>query len=118
MIRFLNNYIVRLLQSISFTKWTYDKVYFIFRISVDHGSSNCHLTVTSTIQLQPLQNRQALAQNITLANKSGNLTGLMIALNTVGVNNNSINNISSTLHGEEQQQQSPLSITQSMRDGI
>jgi hypothetical protein len=42
------------------------------------------LIVISTIQLQPLQNRQALAQNITLANKSGNLTGLRIALNTVG----------------------------------
>jgi hypothetical protein len=41
------------------------------------------LIVISTIQLQPLQNRQALAQNITLANKSGNLTGLRIALNTV-----------------------------------
>ena len=75
------------------------------------------LIVIPTIQLQPLQNRQALAQNITLASKSGNLTGLMIALNTVGVNNNSINKISSpTLHREEQQ--SPLSITQSMRAGI
>jgi len=73
------------------------------------------LIVIPTIQLQPLQNRQALAQNITLTNKSGNLTGLMIALNTVGVNNNSINNISSTLHGEEQQQQSPLSITKHNR---
>ena len=40
------------------------------------------LIVISTIQLQPLQNRQALAQNITLANKSGNLTGLMLALIT------------------------------------
>ena len=76
------------------------------------------LIVISTIQLQPLQNRQALAQNITLANKSGNLTGLRIALNTVDVNNNnnSINKISPTLHREEQQ--SPLSITQSMRAGI
>ena len=75
------------------------------------------LIVISTIQLQPLQNRQVLAQNITLASKSGNLTGLRIALNTVGVNNNSINKISSpTLHREEQQ--SPLLITQSMRAGI
>jgi hypothetical protein len=73
------------------------------------------LIVIPAIQLQPLQNRQALAQNMTLANKSGNLSGLMMALNTVG-GNSSNNNISPTLHGE--QQQSPLSITQSMRAGV
>lgn len=76
------------------------------------------LIVTPTIQLQPLQNRQALAQNMTLAHRSGNLTGLMRALNTLGSDNNS--NISPALQGEEQQQrqQSPLSITQSMRVGV
>jgi hypothetical protein len=77
------------------------------------------LIVIPTIQLQPLQNRQALAQNITLANKSEKLSGLMMALNTVGGNNNSSNNnISPTLQGEEQQQQSPLSITENMRAGV
>jgi hypothetical protein len=76
------------------------------------------LIVIPAIQLQPLQNRQALAQNMSLANKSGNLSGLMMALNTIGGNNSSSNNISPTPHGEEQQQQSPLSITQSMRAGV
>ena len=46
------------------------------------------LMVIPTIQLEPLQNRKALAQNMTLANKSGNLTGFMMALNTVDDNNN------------------------------
>jgi hypothetical protein len=79
------------------------------------------LIVITIIQLQPLQNRQALAQNMTLAHRSGNLTGLMKALNTIGSDNNS--NISPALQREEQQQQqqrqqSPLSITQSMRAGV
>jgi hypothetical protein len=60
------------------------------------------------------QNRQVFAQNTTLTHRTGNLEGLMTALNTV-VSNNS--NISPTIRREDQQQQqqSPLSITQSMR---
>ena len=61
------------------------------------------------------QDRQAFAQNTTLTHRTGNLTGLMTALTTLGSNNS---NISPTIRREDQQQQSPLSITQSMRAGV
>jgi hypothetical protein len=70
-----------------------------------------------TINWQFLRNMQALAQNIKLARTGGNLTQLISRSNQMSNNSKNNINISAALHEQQKEQQSPLSVIESMRGG-
>jgi hypothetical protein len=70
-----------------------------------------------TINWQFLKNIQAFAQNIKLARTSGNLTQLISRSNQMSNNSKNNINISAALHEQQKEQQSPLSVIESMRGG-